>query len=39
MEVPPAERKELEATLDTLGFSYAPVGEGPATVFLLGQRG
>ena len=39
MEVPPEEREELEATLDTLGFGYAPVGDSPATVFLLESRG
>jgi hypothetical protein len=37
MEVPPAERAELEATLDELGFHYLPVGASPATVFLLGR--
>jgi threonine dehydratase len=36
LEVPPRERSELELTLNQLGFSYRPVTESPATVFLLG---
>jgi threonine dehydratase len=38
MEVPPPERAQLEATLDAIGFSYRPVADSPATVFLLGAR-
>jgi threonine dehydratase len=38
LEVPEPERADLEQRLDRLGFSYQPVGNSAATVFLSKSR-
>jgi hypothetical protein len=36
--VPPAQRPELAAALERLGFDHSPVGDGPVTRFLINDR-